>query len=173
MPVRMIFDSGQPCTGRAFTDCMQGARTHAIPIVRAQRGMRWNSGDDVSLNILAPSPPMLVDTGDDINENSIVTRLTYVNHSRTLSELFMGDAGEASEARLLASEIDLHADVPLCTDSTTGSTKQDNPNGIRSKMSPDDQKASKGVPSKVWWPSAVRSRLYIRKAPSPVTISRS
>jgi hypothetical protein len=60
MPVRMIFDSGQPYTGRAFTDCMQGARTHAIPVVRAQRGMRWNSGDGVTLNILAPSPPMLV-----------------------------------------------------------------------------------------------------------------
>jgi hypothetical protein len=38
---------------------------------------------------------MLVATGDDINENSIVTRLTYSEGSRTFRELFMGDAGEA------------------------------------------------------------------------------
>jgi len=115
MSVRMIFDSGQQYSGRAFTDCMQGARTHAISVVRAQRGMRWNSDDGVTLDILAPSLPTLVDTGDDINENSIVTRLTYFDGSRTFRELFMGDAGEASEARLLASGADLHADVRLCS----------------------------------------------------------
>jgi hypothetical protein len=111
MPVRMIFDSGQQYSGRAFADCMQGARTHAIRVVRAQRGMRWSSDDGVTLDILAPSPPTLVDTGDDINENSIVTRLTYIYRPRTFHELFMGDAGDSSEARLLASGIDLRANV--------------------------------------------------------------
>jgi competence protein ComEC len=111
MPVRMIFDSGQRYSGRAFTDCMQGARIHAIPVVRVQRSIRWTSDDGVTLDILAPSLPALVDTGDDINENSIVTRLTYVNRTRTFHELFMGDAGESSEARLLESRIDLGADV--------------------------------------------------------------
>jgi competence protein ComEC len=90
---------------------MAGARAHAIPVVRAQRGMRWNSGDGVTLDILAPSLPTLIDTGDDINENSIVTRLTYFNGSQAFRELFMGDAGEASEARLLASGVELRADV--------------------------------------------------------------
>ena len=70
MPVRMIFDSGQQYSGRAFKDCMQGARTNAIPIVRVQRGMRWNTDDGVRLDILAPSLPTLVDTGDDINETA-------------------------------------------------------------------------------------------------------
>jgi hypothetical protein len=77
----MIFDSGQQYAGCAFTDCMEGARTHAIPVVRAQRGMHWNSYDGVSLDILAPSLPTLIDTGDDINENSIVTRLNYIDGS--------------------------------------------------------------------------------------------
>ena len=49
---------------------MQGARTNAIPIVRVQRGMRWNTDDGVRLDILAPSLPTLVDTGDDINETA-------------------------------------------------------------------------------------------------------
>jgi beta-lactamase superfamily II metal-dependent hydrolase len=42
--------------------------------------------------------PFLADTGDDVNENSIVLMLRY----RAFRELFMGDAGEASESRLLA-----------------------------------------------------------------------
>jgi competence protein ComEC len=90
---------------------MAAARTHAIPIVVARRGMRWTSGDGVTLDILAPSTPFLADTGDDVNENSIVTRLSYDDGSRIFRELFMGDAGEASEGRLLASGADLRADV--------------------------------------------------------------
>jgi competence protein ComEC len=63
--------------------------------------------DGVTLDILAPSLPVLADTGDDVNENSIVAMLRY----NDFRELFMGDAGESSEARLLASGTDLHADV--------------------------------------------------------------
>jgi beta-lactamase superfamily II metal-dependent hydrolase len=48
--------------------------------------------------------PFLADTGDDVNENSIVVMLRY----RAFSELFMGDAGEASEARLLAADAPCH-----------------------------------------------------------------
>ncbi len=106
MPVRAIFDSGQQYSGRAFGDCMHGATTHGVQIVRPQRGYRW-SDDGVTLDILAPSPPALADTGDDINENSIVAMLHY----KGFRELFMGDAGESSEARLLAIGADLHADV--------------------------------------------------------------
>jgi competence protein ComEC len=69
--------------------------------------MRWSAGDGVSLDILAPSMPFLADTGDDVNENSIVAMLQY----RNFRELFMGDAGEASEARLLAFGDDLRASV--------------------------------------------------------------
>ncbi len=65
----------------------------------------------MTLDILAPSMPFLADTGDDVNENSIVARLSYNDGSHIFRELFMGDAGEASEARLLASGADMHADV--------------------------------------------------------------
>jgi beta-lactamase superfamily II metal-dependent hydrolase len=71
MPVRMLFDSGQQYSGRAFRDCMHEAATHNVQIVRPQRGYRW-SDDGVTLDILAPSMPVLADTGDDINENSVV-----------------------------------------------------------------------------------------------------
>jgi len=104
----MLFDSGQAYDGRAFRDCMHEAATHGVQMVRPQRGYLW-SDDDVTFDILAPSMPVLADTGDDINENSIVAILSYNN----FRELFMGDAGEASEGRLLASGTDLHADVPM------------------------------------------------------------
>jgi beta-lactamase superfamily II metal-dependent hydrolase len=56
--------------------------------------MRWTSGDGVTLDVLARSLPFLADAGDDVNENSIVVMLRY----RAFRELFMGDAGEASES---------------------------------------------------------------------------
>ena len=111
MPVGMIFDSGQTYSGRAYRDAMEAAHSHGVPVVPARRGMRWTSGDGVTLDILAPEMPFLADTGDDINENSIVVML----RANGFRELFMGDAGEASEARLLAAdalwESDLHANV--------------------------------------------------------------
>ncbi len=61
----------------------------------------------MTLDVLAPTTPFLADTGDDVNENSIVVMLRYGE----FRELFMGDAGEASEARLLAGGDDLHADA--------------------------------------------------------------
>jgi beta-lactamase superfamily II metal-dependent hydrolase len=88
--------------------------------------MRWSSGDGLTLDVLAPAMPFLAETGEDVNENSIVVMLHY----QAFSELFMGDAGDASESRLLATdalchpersrgaaedttacESDLHADV--------------------------------------------------------------
>ena len=69
--------------------------------------MRWASEDGVELDLLAPSIPFLADTGDDVNENSIVTMLHY----HEFRELFMGDAGEANEERLLSAGDNLRADV--------------------------------------------------------------
>jgi competence protein ComEC len=71
---------------------------HALVVVRRRC---------VTLDILAPWLPFLADTGDDVNENSIVAMLHY----REFRELFMGDAGESSEARLLASGVNLIADA--------------------------------------------------------------
>jgi competence protein ComEC len=107
MTVAMLFDSGQQYGGRAYRDCIASAKAHAIPIMIARRGTRWAAGDGATIDILAPSVPFLADTGDDVNENSIVAMLRY-HHFR---ELFMGDAGESSEARLLAGGIDLQASV--------------------------------------------------------------
>jgi hypothetical protein len=57
IPVKMIFDSGQTYSGRAYRDATAAAHAHGIPVVLARRGMRWNSGDGVTLDVLAPSTP--------------------------------------------------------------------------------------------------------------------
>jgi beta-lactamase superfamily II metal-dependent hydrolase len=90
MPVATLFDSGQTYSGRAYSDCIASAHAHNVPIILARRGMQWPSGDDV-------------------NENSIVVMLrAQTTRDQTFRELFMGDAGEASEARLLAEDAPCH-----------------------------------------------------------------
>ena len=112
MPVGAILDSGQTYGGRAYRDCIAGANAHHVPIVIAHPGMRWSSGDGVALAVLAPARPFLADTGDDVNENSIVAMLHYRRpNGREFRALFTGDAGEAREAQLVASGVDLSADV--------------------------------------------------------------
>jgi competence protein ComEC len=110
--VDAIADSGQQYSGRAYVDCLAAARERRVPVRVARAGMRWQSDDGVVLDVLAPSEPPLADTGDDVNENSVVLRLSYrLPDGRTYRALFTGDAGEASEARLLAHGVDLRADL--------------------------------------------------------------
>lgn len=107
-----VLDSGQHYSGRAFADCLRAAQQRHVPMAIARDGMRWSSNDGVTLETIAPSDPPLTDTGDDVNENSIVLRLSYATREGTrFRALFMGDAGEASEARLLAHSVDLRADL--------------------------------------------------------------
>jgi competence protein ComEC len=107
--VGAIFDSGQSYDGRAYTDCKRAAAERHVPILIVHRGLHWST-DDVSLDILAPTDSPLVDTGDDVNENSIVARLTYTRNGGSLRALFMGDAGVARESELINHRIDLRAD---------------------------------------------------------------
>ena len=112
MPVDAILDSGQSYGGRAYRDCIGSAHGHHVRIVTAKPRMRWSSGDGVVLDVLAPGRPFLADTGDDVNENSIVAMLHYRRpDGREFRALFTGDAGENREAQLLAVDADLRADV--------------------------------------------------------------
>jgi beta-lactamase superfamily II metal-dependent hydrolase len=108
-------DSGQHYGRHAYVDCLAAARERGVPMRVARTGMRWQTDDGVVLDVLAPSEPFLADTGDDVNENSIVVLLTYrLPDGQTYRALFTGDAGEGSEARLLAHGVDLRADLPTC-----------------------------------------------------------
>jgi len=107
MPVDAIADSGQRYGGTAFTDCMHEAAAHRVPVRIARCGDSYATGDGVTLAILSPCGTLLADGKNDVNENSLVAMLRY----RTFRMLFTGDAGFATEERLLRTGADLRADI--------------------------------------------------------------
>ena len=111
--VGVILDGGQTYGGHAYRDCLAEARAHRVPVHVASAGEVYRFDHEIALRILAPSAPYFTDGANDVNENSIVALLEYrcAACASPLRALFMGDAGAQSEARLLASGIDLHAEV--------------------------------------------------------------
>ncbi|HTJ25444.1 MAG TPA: DNA internalization-related competence protein ComEC/Rec2 [Candidatus Limnocylindria bacterium] len=111
--VEAIGDSGQRYGGRAYRDCLAAARARRVPVLLVRRGMRYATPDGVVLDALAPEEPLLTDGPNDVNENSVVLRLTYrcSTCSSPFRMLFTGDAGAQSEARMLASGAELATDV--------------------------------------------------------------
>lgn len=79
---------------------------------KAEAGKRYDLGGGAIVTVLAPTEPFfdkdhMKAGGNDINANSIVLRLDYGDFSM----LFMGDAEEQSEARLLSKDVNLKANV--------------------------------------------------------------
>jgi len=71
------------------------------------------TNDGITFDALGPAEPLLAESTNDVNENSVVLRLTYrcTACARPFRMLFMGDAGAQSEARMLATGANLEADV--------------------------------------------------------------
>src|SRR2546421_1701235 len=79
---------------------------------KALPGKKYDLGGGAIVTVLAPSEPFFTKDqmkagGNDTNANSIVLRLDYGDFSM----LFMGDAEEQSEARLLGKDLNLAAKV--------------------------------------------------------------
>lgn len=105
--VAEVADSGQHYGGHAFLDCMGAARRESVPIVNPRAGALWRTDDGVTLDFIGPSLPLIANSRNDINENSVAFVLRY----RSFCMLFTGDAGAAAERRFLAEDIDLRCDV--------------------------------------------------------------
>src|ERR1043166_4478196 len=79
---------------------------------KAEAGKKYDLGGGAILTTLAPTEPFFTKDqmkagGNDTNANSIVLRLDYGDFSM----LFMGDAEDQTEARLLAKDLNLKANV--------------------------------------------------------------
>jgi beta-lactamase superfamily II metal-dependent hydrolase len=75
---------------------------------KAEPGKKYDLGGGAILTVLAPSEPFFTKDqmkggGNDTNANSIVLRLDYGDFAM----LFMGDAEEQTEARLVSKDLDL------------------------------------------------------------------
>ena len=69
--VTEIADGGQTYGGHAYRDCIGTARERGVPIVYPRAGMEWRTDDGITLHFLGPSLPLIANSRNDINENSI------------------------------------------------------------------------------------------------------
>ena len=96
--VGVLYDSAQEYAGPAYHRALDVMRVRRVRWVRAQRGVRFDVGPGVHVKVLAPEEPLITGTSSDINNNSVVLRVTFGN----IAILLTGDAQSESEGRLLS-----------------------------------------------------------------------
>ncbi|MBI3963690.1 MAG: MBL fold metallo-hydrolase [Candidatus Kerfeldbacteria bacterium] len=103
--VRTVLETGVAYPSASYDRFQELAREQGSVIIDAQRGQEFLLARDVSMRVVAPFAPIRGQTVEDVNEASVVARLTYGE----VSWLFTGDAGTQTEGTLLAAGIDLSA----------------------------------------------------------------
>ena len=107
-PVDAVYDSAQLYSGPAYHRALEVVRERHIRWIRAQRGTTFDLGPATHVAVLAPELPLITGTSSDINNNSVVLRVTFGQ----IAVLFTGDAQSEAEARLLShGGRDLRADI--------------------------------------------------------------
>lgn len=97
--VGLLIDSGEECATDTCGRFWELVEEREIPYHRAEAGMRVELGDGVLIEILHPPQELLAGTGSDVNNNSVVLKVTMGRASLLLT----GDIEEEGERALLAS----------------------------------------------------------------------
>jgi len=106
--VDTVYDSAQLYSGPAYHRTLEVIRERHIRWIRAQRGVAFDLGPTTHVQVLAPELPLITGTSSDINNNSVVLRMTFGH----VAMLLTGDAQSEAEARLLShGGADLRADI--------------------------------------------------------------
>jgi competence protein ComEC len=105
--VAEIAESGQTYGGHAYQDCLSIARAERVPILYPHAGTEWHTDDGVTLHFLGPSLPLIANSRNEINENSVAFTVRYGRFCM----LFTGDAGALAEQRFLSEGVDLRCEV--------------------------------------------------------------
>jgi beta-lactamase superfamily II metal-dependent hydrolase len=92
-----VVDSGQIHTTRTFEDLLDAIEAKQIPLEAAREGSSINLDPSVKLDFLNPTVPLPDGIEDEINNNSVVMKLTYGN----FTALFTGDMEQYVEERLV------------------------------------------------------------------------
>jgi len=107
-PVDAVYDSAQQYSGPAYHHALEVMDERHIRWIRALRGMTFDLGPTTHVQVLAPELPFITGTSSDINNNSVVLRVTFGH----IAMLLTGDAQSEAEARLLShGRTDLRADI--------------------------------------------------------------
>jgi competence protein ComEC len=106
--VDALYDSAQLYNGPAYHRALVVMHDRHIRWIRAQRGVTFDLGPTTHVTVLAPEMPLITGTSSDINNNSVVLRVTFGH----VAMLLTGDAQSEAEARLLShGGADLRADI--------------------------------------------------------------
>jgi competence protein ComEC len=96
--VDRVYDSAQVYSGPAYHRTLGVIRDHHIQWIHAQREVAFDLGPTTHVQVLAPELPLITGTSSDINNNSVVLRVTFGH----IAMLLTGDAQSEAEARLLS-----------------------------------------------------------------------
>jgi competence protein ComEC len=107
--VDRVYDSGIKYDTRVYKDYMRTIEKEQIQLTMAKDGDIISLDPRVEIRVLNPPDPFFNGSGNDIDNNSIVLKITYDNFSLILP----GDVLEIAEESLLGSGID--ADVMLAS----------------------------------------------------------
>lgn len=109
LPVGAMWISPQPGESPFYLELLEKAAERGIPVEKVWAGQTWRCPEGLLLEIIGPPPVLYRGTGCDLNNNSIILRLTY----RQATFLFCGDIEEEAARDLLDREADLAADLLL------------------------------------------------------------
>jgi competence protein ComEC len=104
-PVKVVYDSGIPHTTQTYEEYLTLIDQKNVRYIVPERGDTVDLGPGVTVQVLSPPPGGIA--GGDLNENSIVLKITYGDTSFLLDS----DAGFNAEDVMLSSGYDLKSDV--------------------------------------------------------------
>jgi competence protein ComEC len=104
MPIKQVLDSGQAHTAPSFEDYLNQIDRKNISFSTAERGQTIDLDPVIKIEVLSPTATPFA---DDLNQNSIVFRVSY----NKISFLLMGDAGFEAEDSIMAARYDLKSTI--------------------------------------------------------------
>lgn len=107
VPVKQFLDSGFNYGSDPQRRLLTAIKEMRVPFQLARAGQSFLLGDSVTVSVLAPREPLLMQTSSDANNNSVVLKVTYQN----VRILLTGDMEEPQRRRLFEENADLEAEV--------------------------------------------------------------
>lgn len=157
-PVAMVIEPGYRHKTQSYRDFKQAVARHRVPFALGRAGRGYRIGD-IKIDILWPKAALMAGTESDINNNSVVAKLTY----KRFSLLLPGDIQEEAIGELLKRGQDLRATVLKV--SHQGSSNGTTP-GLLSRIRPAYAVISVGRSNPYGHPHRVtieRLRRYVRR----------
>ncbi|HLD31187.1 MAG TPA: ComEC/Rec2 family competence protein [Patescibacteria group bacterium] len=105
--VKKIISTGVIHTTPEYLAWLEEIKEQKIPLEIAIAGQVLDFGNETKMEILYPLENLAGQSVDDLNNTSIVSKLTFKDNSF----LFMGDAEATAEEKIIASGADLKADI--------------------------------------------------------------